>query len=118
MVTHNASARDAFRALAHPTRRTILDMLRVGAARDGLPVGAIAVRFGASRPAISRHLRILRAARLVVERRAGRVRLCRLNPTPLKPVDEWLDHYRRFWPDQLRRLKRHVEAGGVGGSDA
>lgn len=93
-------------------------MLRAGAPGDGVPVGAIAQRFGTSRPAIPRHLRILRAARLVVERRAGRVRLCRLNSAQLKPVDDWLNHYRRFWSDQLRRLKRHVEGAGGGGHES
>jgi len=63
-----------------------------------------------SRPAISKHLRLLRGARLVVEKRNGRNRLYELNAKPLKSVDDWLGDYRQFWRGQLRNLKRYVEA--------
>jgi DNA-binding transcriptional ArsR family regulator len=62
-----------------------------------------------SRPAISKHLRQLRKARLVVESRSGRHRVYRLNAEPLKAVDAWLDHYRRFWQMSLGNLKSFVE---------
>jgi len=80
-------------------------MLRQGAQ----PAGQIAEAFPVSRPAISKHLRQLRKARLVVERRSGRHRLYHLNPEPLKAVDSWLEEYRRFWQINLNSLKNFVE---------
>ncbi|HXT87079.1 MAG TPA: metalloregulator ArsR/SmtB family transcription factor [Verrucomicrobiae bacterium] len=95
-----------FSALADPTRRAVLDLLRNGS----MPAGRIAREFPVSRPAISRHLRILRRARLVQARRAGRQRFFELNPAPLKSVDRWLGHYRTFWESQLSNLKTFVES--------
>ncbi len=63
-----------------------------------------------SRPAISKHLKILRRAHLVEERREGRHRMYQLNPEPLKAVDSWLEHYRSFWSASLTNLKSFVEA--------
>jgi DNA-binding transcriptional ArsR family regulator len=95
-----------FQALADPTRRAVLDLLRRGA----LPAGEIAREFPVSRPAISKHLRLLRRARLVEERREGRHRLYRLNAEPLRGVEQWLEQYRVFWQTSLMRLKAFVEA--------
>jgi len=94
-----------FRAIADPTRREILGLLRRGRRR----VGDIAQNFRSSRPAISRHLRVLRAAGLVVVRREGAVRICELNAMPLRDVDDWLRDYQAFWRASLRNLKRYVE---------
>jgi DNA-binding transcriptional ArsR family regulator len=94
-----------FRAIADPTRRKILGLLRDGPRS----VGDIARNFRTSRPAISRHLRLLRSARLVVARREGTARICELNATPLRAVDDWLRDYEAFWSDSLRNLKRYVE---------
>src|SRR5580692_7444540 len=102
-VTYSAEA--TFHALADPTRRAVLDLLRAGAQ----PAGQIAAAFPVSRPAISKHLRQLRKASLVVETRSGRHRVYRLNAEPLKAVDAWLDHYRRFWQVSLDNLKSFVE---------
>jgi DNA-binding transcriptional ArsR family regulator len=99
------SAETTFHALADPTRRAVLDLLRRGAQ----PAGQIAGAFPISRPAISKHLRQLRKARLVVEHRSGRHRLYQLNPEPLKAVDSWLDQYRNFWQANLANLKAFVE---------
>src|SRR5437899_10028541 len=100
-------ARDAaFLALADPTRRAVLDLLRSGTR----PAGDIARAFTVSRPAISKHLSILRRAHLVEERREGRHRLYQLNPEPLRAVDTWLDQYRQFWTASLNNLKTFVEA--------
>lgn len=96
----------AFNALADPTRRAVLDLLR----RESMPAGRIATAFPVSRPAISKHLRVLRRARLVRERRNGRQRVYQLNPGPLKSVDKWLNHYRAFWESSLKGLKTFVEA--------
>ncbi len=99
------SAESTFHALADPTRRGVLDLLRAGRQ----PAGQIAQSFPVSRPAISKHLRLLRRAHLVEERREGRHRFYQLNPRPLKTVDQWLDAYRIFWRDNLTRLKAFVE---------
>lgn len=102
-VTYPAEA--AFSALADPTRRAVLDLLRQGT----MPAGRIARAFPVSRPAISKHLRVLRRARLVRERREGRRRMYQLNPGPLLAVDNWLSHYRVFWETSLASLKKFVE---------
>src|SRR3954470_382845 len=98
-------AHDVFRAIAGPTRRAILDRLRAGPA----PVNDLAADFAQSRPAISKHLRVLREARLVTEQRAGRERFYSLDPAPLQRVGGWLEGYRSFWQHNLDRLKRHLE---------
>jgi DNA-binding transcriptional ArsR family regulator len=101
-VTHSA-----FDAIADPTRRAVLDLLRGGAQ----PAGRIAKAFPISRPAVSRHLRLLRRSRLVLEQRRGRERLYTLNPEPLRLVDDWLSGYRTFWGARLASLKAYVESG-------
>jgi DNA-binding transcriptional ArsR family regulator len=103
-VTYSPEA--AFQALADPTRRAVLDLLR----RGSQPAGAIASAFPVSRPAISKHLRLLRRAHLVREHREGRHRVYQLNPEPLRAVDEWLERYRSFWAASLTNLKSFVEA--------
>jgi DNA-binding transcriptional ArsR family regulator len=94
-----------FHALADPTRRAVLDLLRLGSQ----PAGQIARAFPISRPAISKHLRQLRKSHLVLESRSGRHRVYRLNPEPLKAVDTWLEQYRQFWTASLSNLKAFVE---------
>ncbi len=106
MVTLSSKKSDAvFRAIADPTRRQILGLLRNGQ----LSVGAIAQNFRTSRPAISKHLRTLRSAGLVSSRRQGTARMVDLNATPLRAVNAWLHDYEAFWGESLRNLKRHVE---------
>ena len=95
-----------FQALSDPTRRAVLDLLR----RGSQPAGEIAGAFPVSRPAISKHLRLLRRAHLVREHREGRHRVYQLNPDPLRAVDSWLDQYRNFWKISLTNLKTFVEA--------
>lgn len=94
-----------FQALSDPTRRAVLDLLR----RGSQPAGQIAEAFPISRPAISKHLRQLRKAHLVVETRSGRHRVYQLNAEPLKAVDSWLEQYRQFWQMNLSNLKSFVE---------
>lgn len=99
-----------FAALADPTRRAILDALRV---RGELTAGELADRFPAiSRPAVSKHLRLLREAGLVLEERAGRNVIYRLPDAYLAaPADAWLEPFRRAWQEKLNDLKRYVETG-------
>jgi DNA-binding transcriptional ArsR family regulator len=95
-----------FRAVADPTRRAILGDLRHGARS----VNAIASRFRISRPAVSKHLRVLREAKLVVDHRQGRQRICVLDPIPLRQVDQWVNEFRAAWKVRLGGLKAYLEA--------
>jgi DNA-binding transcriptional ArsR family regulator len=96
---------DVFSAVADPTRRAILDRLRRGSA----PAMEIADGFRISRPAVSKHLRVLREARLVTERKEGRNRVYQLVPGPLQDIDAWIESYRGLWARNLASLKRHLE---------
>jgi DNA-binding transcriptional ArsR family regulator len=100
------TAEATFQALADPTRRAVLDLLR----RGSQPAGQIAEAFPVSRPAISKHLRLLRGAHLVREHREGRNRIYHLNPEPLRAVASWIEQYRQFWSASLTNLKAFVEA--------
>ena len=102
-VTYSPEA--TFQAVADPTRRAVLDLLRRGSQSAGTIAGA----FPVSRPAISKHLRLLRRAHLVREHREGRHRVYQLNPEPLRAVDQWIEHYRTFWTIKLTSLKNFVE---------
>jgi DNA-binding transcriptional ArsR family regulator len=104
-VPKRKPSESVFRAIADPTRREILGLLR-GGRRS---VGEIARNFRTSRPAISKHLRLLRSAGLVVTRRKGTARICELNARPLRAVGDWLRDYETFWSESLRGLKRYVE---------
>ena len=99
MVTYSV---DAFRAFADPTRRAVLEYL-LGKPHN---VSELADKFDVSRPAISKHLRILKDARVVRERREGRNRIYELNPEGLKALREYFD---QFWADALDAFKRKIE---------
>jgi len=103
---HRATAHsDVFQAVSDPTRRAILDRLRKGP----LPVNDLASGFRVSRPAISKHLRVLRNARLVREHKEGRQRLYQLEAARLEEIAKWTETYREFWQHSLTNLKRHLE---------
>lgn len=95
----------SFAVLAEPTRRDILDLLREGER----PVGDLVAQLGASQPAVSKHLRVLREAGLVEVRPDGQRRLYRLRPEPLAEIDAWLAPYRALWSGALDQLDRHLE---------
>lgn len=105
----------AFRVIADPTRRRILDLLRLEGPQRA---GDIAARFPRmSRPAVSRHLRLLRRSRLVRPERRGRERWYHLNPEPLADeVHAWVELYREVWRHRLARLKQLAESKTSGGS--
>jgi DNA-binding transcriptional ArsR family regulator len=106
MVSKTQRQRDAvFRAISDPTRREILGILRSGQQT----VGHIAGNFRMSRPAISKHLRLLHSAGLVSTRRQGTASYCSLNAKPLSAIDDWLRDYQAFWTDSLNRLKTYIE---------
>jgi|ERR1700683_907729 len=107
MITLKHKQHEAvFRAISDPTRREILGLLR------GRPytVNEIAGNFRTSRPAISKHLRVLRTAGLVITKSQGTARVCRLNAKPLRIIDDWMRDYQELWRESLQGLKRYVEA--------
>jgi DNA-binding transcriptional ArsR family regulator len=89
-------------ALADPTRRAIFERIKLRA----LPVGTIAQHFPVSRPAVSQHLRVLKAAGLVTERRDGARRLYRADPSGLASLHGYIED---FWQQALDSYKRHVD---------
>jgi len=94
-----------FGALSDETRRGILARLAEGDAS----VGEIAAPFDVSRPAISKHLRVLERAGLVERRRDGRISRCSLRAAPMREAASWIDRYRAFWEHQLDALSRYLE---------
>jgi DNA-binding transcriptional ArsR family regulator len=105
MVTNDARLDLAFGALADTTRRAILKRLSAGA----VTVGELAEPFDMSRPAISKHLRVLERAGLVQTDREGRISRCSLNAAGLREATSWVDEYRVFWEDRLEALARYAE---------
>ena len=97
---------DTYQALADDTRRSIIEMLAGGE----MNAGKIADAFAVSRPAISRHLRVLRETGLVSARGKRRQRLYRLEPAPLAEVQQWTARYSTLWSDRLDRLADRVES--------
>jgi DNA-binding transcriptional ArsR family regulator len=93
---------DVFAAVASPVRRRVLSLLRDGGPR---PVQELAGHFDMRRPSLSEHLKILKDAGLVVERRSGRQRLYSLRAEPLREVADWLHPYERFWRHKLANLR-------------
>src|SRR6186997_639612 len=91
---------NTFAALADPTRRAILARLASGECS----VSELAEPFQMSMPAVSKHLRVLERAGLIVQRREAQRRPCRIEASPLKDVAEWAEHYRHIWEERLDRL--------------
>jgi DNA-binding transcriptional ArsR family regulator len=91
-------------AIADPVRRGILERLNSGA----MSAGEIAAGFAISRPAVSRHLRVLREAGLVTAELVGRQRIYRLEPGPLGEIDAWLAQFRTHLPAMLDALETEV----------
>lgn len=97
-----------FAALADPTRRAVIELLRRGPRR----AGELSDALGKSAPALSRHLRVLRESGLVSEERDdedARVRVLQLQPEPLGELRHWIDEVERFWTHQLAAFKAHAE---------
>lgn len=93
--------RDIFQAIADPTRREIIDLL----ADQSLPVNEVAQNFEISRPAVSKHLKILNESGLMIIRKEGRKRFYRSDPRKLKEVAEWAARYQKFWNEKLDALE-------------
>jgi DNA-binding transcriptional ArsR family regulator len=106
MVENSGSLDRTYAALAHPSRRTIMELLRTqpGTITD------LAAPFDVSFEAVSKHIRVLEAAGLVSRIIQGRDHVVSLQPEPLLPAGAWIDTYRRFWEERLKALKAHLEA--------
>src|SRR3984885_832044 len=101
-----AAAENVFKALSDPTRRAIFEHL----SREGeQTVHALTHRAGVSQPAVSKHLGILKLARLVRDRRAGRETHYSAQPEPLKPMIDWMIFYAAFWQDRFDRLESFLQ---------
>lgn len=94
-----------FRALADPTRRSIIELLADGPR----PIGSIADQFDMTRPAVAKHLAILKEGDIIFVEKKGRERINRLNPAALKSAAAWINYFDRYWDDRLATLKTLVE---------
>lgn len=96
--------RDVFQAIADPTRREIINII----AHRSLNLNAVAERFDVSRPAISRHIKILAECGLIVIKQQGRERYCEATLTSLNQVSHWIEQYRVFWTSKLDALENFL----------
>jgi DNA-binding transcriptional ArsR family regulator len=109
--------RDVFQAIADPTRRAILGLLAI----QSLTLNAVAENFEISRPAISKHVKVLEECGLIVIKPHGRERYCEVKLDQLNEVSQWVDQYRMFWEhkldalelylDKLQKEKKHAKKG-------
>jgi DNA-binding transcriptional ArsR family regulator len=97
--------RDVFQAIADPTRREIINML----AHKSLNLNAVAEHFSVSRPAISKHIKILAECGLVVMEQQGRERYCQAQLQKLGEVSDWVERYRQFWNAKLDSLENYLK---------
>ena len=104
----------AFSALSDPTRRAILARLALGETS----VTELARPFDMSLPAVSKHLKVLERAGLISRGRAAQWRPCRIEPKALKDIDDWLEHYRRFFEGSLDRLEDYLKTLKAEGNPA
>jgi len=101
----------AFDVLGDPVRRRILELLAAGELASGEVVEIIATEFGITQAAVSQHLKVLRESGFATVRPQGTRRLYALDTTPLREVDEWLEHFRGFWTHKLMALGTEIARG-------
>ncbi len=97
--------RDVFQAIADPTRREIINLIT----HKSLNLNAVAENFSMSRPAVSKHIKILTECGLVVVKQNGRDRYCEAKLEKLSEVSDWIEQYRRFWNEKLDMLEIYLE---------
>jgi len=97
---------DVFRAIADPTRRRILTLLT----EKEMSITSITKRFPITRTAVNKHLMILTDAGLVASRKSGREMRFKLQPEPLKEVQQWVSMFEKYWDDKLSSLRQYVES--------
>jgi DNA-binding transcriptional ArsR family regulator len=97
--------RDVFQAIADPTRRAIIHMI----ANRSMNLNAVAENFEVSRPAISKHIKILTECGLFVIKQQGRERYCEAKLQKLNEVSDWVEQYKQFWNTKLDALENYLE---------
>ena len=96
--------RDVFQAIADPVRRDIIGLLSA----ESLTVNAVAQNFEISRPAISKHIKILNECGIIAIRKVGRERYCQIQPKELAPVYDWVEPYRKLWEEKLDAFEEYL----------
>ncbi len=96
--------RDVFQAIADPVRRDIIELL----AKKSLTVNTVAEKFNVSRPAISKHLKILKECGIIVINKQGRERFCQIQPSNLLPAFLWMEQYRNLWEEKLDSFENYL----------
>ena len=96
--------RDVFQAIADPVRRDIISLL----SERSLSINGVAEKFEVSRPAISKHLKILEGCELIVIQKKGRERFCQIKPKNLIPAFLWIDQYRNLWEENLDSFEDYL----------
>ena len=96
--------RDVFQAIADPVRRDIIDLL----AKETMTINSIAEKFDVSRPAISKHLKILKECDIITIEQQGRQRFCMIQPKELIPAFLWIDQYKQLWEDRLDNFENYL----------
>jgi DNA-binding transcriptional ArsR family regulator len=96
--------RDVFQAIADPTRRQIISMISA----QSLNLNAVADQFNMSRPAISKHIKILTECGLITIKQQGRERFCEARLSKLNEVSDWVEQYRKFWEAKLDSLEQYL----------
>jgi DNA-binding transcriptional ArsR family regulator len=99
--------RDVFQAIADPNRRAIIGML----SEKSMTLNEVSAQFDVSRPAISKHVKILTECGLIIMKQHGRERYCEVQLEPLQAVSTWAEQYRRFWNSKLDDLGAFLAAG-------
>ncbi|UKJ08879.1 ArsR/SmtB family transcription factor [Solitalea lacus] len=98
--------RNVFQAISDPTRREIISLV----SKQPLNLNAVAENFSVSRPAISKHIKILAQCGLLTVKQQGRERFCKANLQPLSEVADWIEQYRKFWTDKLDALNDFLKS--------
>jgi len=101
----NEIRRDVFQAISDPIRREIILLV----SENNLTLNGVAENFKITRPAISKHIRILEECGLVTINQQGRERICKINAEPLNEVYDWLSYFDKFWDKKLNSLKNYME---------
>lgn len=96
--------RDVFQAIADPVRRDIIDLL----AKETMTINSIAEKFDVSRPAISKHLKILKECDIITIEQQGRQRFCMIQPKELIPAFLWIDQYKQLWENKLDNFENYL----------
>jgi DNA-binding transcriptional ArsR family regulator len=101
----------AFDVLGDPVRRRILDLLAEGELTSGAITAVVQAEFGISQPAVSQHLKVLRESGFTTVRPEGTRRLYAVDAEPFRELDDWLEHFRRFWDQRLDSLATELARG-------